>query len=71
MRFPKKVEFESAKRAVEQARAFEGGVAVLMDGKKYVMHKDYAYTLIARGKELAYLCSFKGRIVTIPANETA
>jgi hypothetical protein len=69
MYFPKKVEFESAHRAIEQAKAFEGGVAVLMDGKKYVMHQDYADQLIASGKELAYLCDHKGRIVTIPVND--
>jgi hypothetical protein len=69
MYFPKKVEFESARRAIEQARAFEGGVAVLMDGKNYVMSQDYADQLIARGKELAYLCDHKGRIVTIPVND--
>ena len=49
MQFPKKVEFESARRAIEQATAFDGGVAVKMDGKNYVMHQDYADELIARG----------------------
>ena len=69
MTFPKKVEFESVRRAIEQATAFDGGVAVLMDGKNYVMHQNYADELIARGKELAYLCDHRGRIVTIPVND--
>lgn len=69
MYFPKKVEFESARRAIEQAKAFDGGVAVLMDGRNYVMHQDYADELIARGKECAYLCDHGGRIVTVPVND--
>ena len=69
MYFPKKAEFESARRAIEQATAFDGGVAVLMDGKNYVMHQNYADELVARGKELAYLCDHRGRIVTIPIND--
>jgi hypothetical protein len=68
MKFPKKVEFESARRAVEQAKAFDGSVAVLMDGKNFVIHRDYCDELVARGKELAYLCDHRGRIVTIPVN---
>jgi len=69
MYFPKKVEFESARRAIEQAAAFDGGVAVKMDGRNYVMHQDYADQLAARGKEFAYLCDVSGRIVTIPVND--
>jgi hypothetical protein len=68
MKFPKKVEFENVRRAIEQAGAYEGGVAVRMDGKNYVMHQDYADQLIARGKTLAYLAIHANKIVSIPAN---
>ena len=62
MNFPKKVEFESARRAIEQAAAFDGGVAVLMDGKNYVMHKDYADELVKRGNSLTFLYGLEGTI---------
>ena len=62
MKFPKKIEFENVRRAIEQAGSFKGGVAVRMHGKNYVMHKDYADELVKRGNSLTFLYGLEGTI---------
>ena len=67
------IEFETAHEAIQWTEAGECGVAVLLDGKNYVMDRAEADRLAAAGVEFAYLHDHEmpdgeHRIVTVPVN---
>jgi hypothetical protein len=66
---PNIVEVKNARTAIEQAKMSDDMVAVLMDGKYYVVHSDEAEQFRADSKEFAYLCLHKGQIVSVPVND--
>ncbi len=69
------IEFDSAGEAIQHTYADpRDGVAVLLDGKHYVMQKSEAERLAAAGVEFAYLHDHEMpdgtfRIITVPVND--
>ena len=67
------IEFKTVREAIQWTEAGECGVAVLLDGKTYVMDRAEADRLAAAGVEFAYLHDYEmpdgeHRIVTVPVN---
>ena len=63
-------EFETAREAIEYAGATACGVAILLDGRHYVVAEETADRLQNAGVEFAFVAYAErlGRIVTIPVN---
>jgi len=67
------IEFETAGEAIQWTEADGRGVAVLLDGKNFVMDRAEAERLAAAGVEFAYLHDHQMpdgeyRIITVPVN---
>jgi hypothetical protein len=69
----KAIEFPIAGEAIQWTNASGRGVAILLDGKNYVMEQSDADRLAAAGAEFAYLCDHEmpdgsHGIITVPVN---
>ena len=67
------IEFETAHEAIQWTEADGRGVAVMVDGKNFVVGRAEADCLAGAGVELAYLCDHEmpegeHRIMTVPVN---
>ena len=68
------IEFRTAHEAIQWTEAGECGVAIMLDGKKYVMDRAEAERLAATAIEFAYLCDHEmpdgsHRLVAVPVND--
>ena len=66
-------EFETARQAIQHARASRCGKAILLNGKNMVVSEEDADRLAAAGVEFAYLFDHRmpdgsRRIMTVPIN---
>ena len=69
----KATEFETAAEAIQWTNAGGRGVAILLEGKNYVMEQSEADRLAAAGVEFAYLGYHEmpdgmHRLMTVPVN---
>jgi len=67
------IEFATAHEAIQWTEAEGRGVAVLVDGRNFVVERHEADRLATAGVEFAYLCDHEmpdgeHRIVTVPVN---
>ena len=62
------VRFAEAREAVTHARMY-GADAIRFAGRILVVEREEAVRLERENFAFAYLCEFKGRIVTVPANQ--
>ncbi|MEK6676865.1 MAG: hypothetical protein AABZ47_14570 [Planctomycetota bacterium] len=70
----KAIEFRSTQEAVQWTEAGECGVAILLDGKNYVMDRAEVERIEVAGVEFAYLNDYEmpngeHRIITVPVND--